>query len=321
MYGLLDEKPVPKDVTEVIIHPSDSSTTIKEFAFHGCRSLVRITMPDTVTHIEHYAFAGCDSLKYFQFSRNLVSIGRQAFWGCTSIQAIFLPPTVKHIYGGAFQLCESLRFFYVPEVIEHIGDRVVLGCDGLLTTVNYKFDYDDEVRYTMNNCEVNAWLMQRNSKFPLHRACSSTDVNPRGVEGCSQEHGIERATEIDDQQMMASHILCANPHVTGDCIRAYLALVPGAANEQDDTGTGMTGLHILCSLSRQDASTGYCIRAYLQLAPDAAEQEDSDGMTPFQHLCRNDVTFLDDRNFSSLMIWWYHCMPPQAETGKKRKRG
>ena len=80
--------------------------------------------------------------------------------------------------------------------------------------------------------------------------------------------------------MMALHILCANPHVTGDCIRAYL-----------------------------------------QLVPEAAEQQDSDGMTPFQRLCRNDITFLEDRSFSSVMTWWYGCMPPLIESCKKQKRG
>ena len=45
-------------------------------------------------------------------------------------------------------------------------------------------------------------------------------------------------------------------------------------------------------------------------------------MTPFQHLCGSDVTFLEDRNFySSLVIWWYGCMSPQTEDGKKRKHG
>ena len=38
------------------------------------------------------------------------------------------------------------------------------------------------------------------------------------------------------------------------------------------------------------------------LAPEAANVQDSEGMTPFQHLCRNDVTrtCLDDNNLSSL---------------------
>jgi len=74
---------------------------------------------------------------------------------------------------------------------------------------------------------------------------------------------------IDEEQMTALHILCANPHVTGDAIHTYL-----------------------------------------KLAAEAAEQQDSNGMTPFDYLSRNDVTFLADRTFSSLMIWCYHhCMP------------
>jgi len=70
--------------------------------------------------------------------------------------------------------------------------------------------------------------------------------------------------------------------------------------------------------------TADSIRAYLQLAPEAAEQQDSHGMTPFQYLCRNEITFLEeDRSFSSLMAFWYAgCMPPQTETtGTKRKCG
>ena len=319
--GLIRE-PVPKNVTEVIIAPSVH--TIQGCAFIDCISLARVTIPDSVTRIEGCAFHGCVSLlKPIQFPRNLKFIGRLAFWGCISLDAVYLPPTVAHIGDQAFRDCTSLKFFFhVPQPIEYFGYKVIYGCTRLSITIKY---YQDHNNNNNNNDQVNEWLMQRHANFPFHRSCSSTDVTPLTIEGCIQEHGIERATEVDDQQMTAFHILCANPHVTGDCIRAYLTLVPGAAtNEQDGTDTGMTGLHILCSLSRQDASTLECIRAYLQLAPPeaaAVNEQDSDGMTPFQHLCKSDVTFLDDRNFSSLMIWWYHCMPPQTETGKKRKRG
>jgi len=107
------------------------------------------------------------------------------------------------------------------------------------------------------------------------------------INECIDTHGIGCTTEVNNQQMMGLHILCANPHITADCIRAYL-----------------------------------------QLAPEAAEQQDSDGMTPFEYLCRNEITFLGDGSFSSVMAWWYGCMhacmhasPPLTETGKKRKRG
>ena len=163
-------------------------------------------------------------------------------------------------------------------------------------------------------------MVGAHANFHLHQACSSTSITPHDIEVCIQQHGIERATEVDDQQMTALHILCANPHVTGDAIHSYLQLaLEAAANAQD--GTGKTGLHILCSLPYQNTSTGDAIRSHLNLAPEAVNVQDSEGMTPFQYLWKSDFTFLDDRSFSTLMAWWYNCMPPQTEMGTKRKRG
>jgi len=157
---------------------------------------------------------------------------------------------------------------FVPEGIDHIGSRVFMPCVRLLTTVKYKRSHDGEY----NNDEVNQWLMERHAGLHLHKICSSTAITHQMITHGIVTHGMECATEIDEYQMTALHILCANPHVTGDCIRAYL-----------------------------------------QLAPEAADQQDSEGMTPFQYLlCRSDVTFIEgdeDRSFSSLMAWWYGCMP------------
>ena len=261
-YGLVDDR-APPDTTEVIFHPS--VTTIQMKAFRGCVSLVRITIPDTVTIIGEEAFWECDSLTSIQLPRNLVAIGNGTFSGCTSLEAVYFPSTVTSIDDWAFDGCTSLRFFCVSEAIEHLGHGVFWGCDQLLTTVQYEYDEDGNI---LNNDEVNQWLMQRHANFHLHRACSSTSINPQEIEACIHTHGIERATEVDDQQMTALHILCANPHVTEGAIRSYL-----------------------------------------QLAPEAADQQDSYGMTPFQYLCRNGIIFLDDRNFSSLVAWWYGGMP------------
>jgi len=260
-WGLRNER-APKGTTEVIVHPS--VTIINANAFNGCGSLVRITIPHTVTCIESNAFCDCDSLRFIELPRDLEFIGEMAFGNCESLEAVIVPPTVTHIGNEAFCDCTSLRFLHMPDEIEYIGNAVILRCDRLLTTVNYTLDEDDDDETSINSDEVNQWLMQRYANLPFHQACSSISITPQGI-----VHGIERATEVDDQEMMALHILCANPHVTPDAIRAYL-----------------------------------------QLAPEAANQEDSEEMAPFQYLCRNDIAFLEeDMSFSSLMIWWYSCMP------------
>jgi len=260
LYWGLDGEIAPKDTTKIIFHPS--VTTIQEWAFYNCKSLVRVTIPDHVTEIGICAFFCCDSLRFIQLPTNLEFIGMSAFNTCKSLEAVFLPPTVIYIGNEAFKDCTSLRFCYLPETIDLLGIEVFGGCDRLLTTVNYEF-YHDEDYDPINNDDVNEWFMQRYASLPFHQACFSTSITPQVI-----VHGIERATEVDHQQMTALHILCANPHVTGDCIRAYL-----------------------------------------QLAPEAANQEDSEGMTPFQYLCRNGIIIVEDGNFSSVMAWWYHCMP------------
>jgi len=274
----LDHEDAPYDTMQVIFAPS--VTNIGHSAFSGCSSLERITIPDTVTHIGEGAFFECHSLKSIRFSTNLVHIVRMAFAFCESLEAVFLPPTVAYIGDDTFHGCKSLRFLHVPETIEHFGNRVFNGCDRLVSTT------------VSNN---------------LSKVCYSTSITPQTIQECIDTHGIELATEVDDQLMMALHIICANPHVTGDCIRAYLQLAPEAANVQD--GIGMTGLHILWSLPYLDTHTGDAIRAYLNLAPDAANVQDLKGKTPFQYLCKSNDTFLDDRNFSALMAWWYNFMP------------
>jgi len=57
----------------------------------------------------------------------------------------------------------------------------------------------------------------------------------------------------------------------------------------------MTALHILCS---HPLVTG----AYLNLAPEAVNKQHLNQMTPFKHVWKSGVTFLDDSSISS----WCH---------------
>jgi len=54
--------------------------------------------------------------------------------------------------------------------------------------------------------------------------------------------------------MTALHILCANPHVTSDCVRAYLQLAPEAAEQQDSDG--MTPFHVFAGMTLLSSMTG-----------------------------------------------------------------
>jgi hypothetical protein len=75
----------PNDVTHVKVHPSVKE--IRDDAFHGCESLVKV-----------------------EFSEGLERIGRRAFHGCSNLKHINkLPSTLREIGEHAFVNCERLH--------------------------------------------------------------------------------------------------------------------------------------------------------------------------------------------------------------------
>ena len=69
-------------VTEVSI---DSSSTIKNNVFSGCKSLTKVTIGSQVTNIGEYAFYNCSNLTSITIPANVTNIGSHAFYGCTGL--------------------------------------------------------------------------------------------------------------------------------------------------------------------------------------------------------------------------------------------
>ena len=90
-------------------------TSISEYAFHGCRSLSSIVIPDSVTSIGNHAFYDCTSLRSIVIPNSITSIGEYAFWDCTSLISIVIPDSVTSIGKYAFTLCTSLSSIIVKE--------------------------------------------------------------------------------------------------------------------------------------------------------------------------------------------------------------
>ena len=80
-------------------------TAIGDYAFYGCKSLRRITLPERTASVGEYAFYGCSSLYEFGLNVNetaLVYIGDYAFCDCTELGSVYLPDTLKFIGDYAF---------------------------------------------------------------------------------------------------------------------------------------------------------------------------------------------------------------------------
>jgi len=90
------------DVTSAEI-PS-GVTSIGDFAFFMCSSLLSVTIPDSVASVGHFAFHGCDSLLSVTIPASVESIESLAFSDCSSLALLIFRGPVESIGNGAFSL-------------------------------------------------------------------------------------------------------------------------------------------------------------------------------------------------------------------------
>ena len=121
----------------------DNITYIGHDAFHYCRKLSNINIPNSVTTIEQGAFDDCGlininipnsvttiGMRVFAENRSLISvkipnsvttIGMRAFENCRSLSNINIPNSVTTIGYGAFSYCD-IKDLVIPNSVTTIGD-------------------------------------------------------------------------------------------------------------------------------------------------------------------------------------------------------
>ena len=115
------------------IEIGDSVTSIGNYTFQNCYSLISVTIPDSVTSIGGYAFSGCYSLTSLIIPDSVTSIGGYAFDGCRSITSVIIPDSVTSIGENAFGGCESLISVTIPDSVTSIGWYAFGCCESLIS--------------------------------------------------------------------------------------------------------------------------------------------------------------------------------------------
>ena len=84
------------------------TTKIPENAFSSCRSLVSVTLPETVTQLGANSFYDCRDLAQIYIPNRITEIGEDAFYNCNSLSQITLPDTLQTLGTNAFGSCDLL---------------------------------------------------------------------------------------------------------------------------------------------------------------------------------------------------------------------
>ncbi|WP_400219631.1 leucine-rich repeat protein, partial [Methanomethylophilus alvi] len=142
-YCSVDGVLFSKDMKTLVQYPAgrpddsyiipDGVTSIGQYAFRGCTSLVSVTIPDGVTSIGSNAFSGCTSLVSVTIPDSVTSIGDEAFYRCSSLTSVTLPDGVTSLGSNAFSGCSSLASITIPDSVTSIGQYAFYRCTSLVS--------------------------------------------------------------------------------------------------------------------------------------------------------------------------------------------
>lgn len=110
-------------------------TSIGKFAFRGCESLTKITIPDGVISIGDRAFSWCTNLKSIVISDSVTSIDDEAFSWCTNLESIVIPDSVISMGEGVFGCCTNLESIIITNSVTSIGALTFESCEKLKSII------------------------------------------------------------------------------------------------------------------------------------------------------------------------------------------
>ena len=106
-------------------------TSIGDYAFYDCGSILSLELPDTLAAIGDYGFAYCYGLTEVSLPKNLETLGRAAFYNCYDLAKISFPKKLQTIGAEAFSECAGLESLSLPDKLRSIGDNAFALCAGL----------------------------------------------------------------------------------------------------------------------------------------------------------------------------------------------
>ena len=108
-------------------------TTLTEYCFNGCTSLISVIIPENVTYIGSASFMGCQNLETVSILSPLKITGIEgtAFYNCRKLAGFTLPTNVTSIGSQTFQNNYLMTSIDIPSGLSSINNYVFAGCTGV----------------------------------------------------------------------------------------------------------------------------------------------------------------------------------------------
>ena len=112
----------------------NSITSIKNYTFDACTSLISVVIPNNVTSIGYHTFYNCSGLTNIIIPNSVTSIGTASFQG-TGLISIEIPNSVTRIETQAFSYCDGLTSVTIGNGVTYMGGYVFSSCANLTGVV------------------------------------------------------------------------------------------------------------------------------------------------------------------------------------------
>lgn len=104
---------------------------IEKGAFENCSNLQEIVLPPQIKVIESSTFANCTSLRKVIFSKKLEKIYENAFFKCKNLTEIIWNKNIKIIDQMSFAYCENIVKLQIPTSVSLIANKSFYRCTNL----------------------------------------------------------------------------------------------------------------------------------------------------------------------------------------------
>ncbi len=181
-----------EQLTALVLEPG--VTSIGEWAFYHCGSLVNVAIPESVTSIDVSAFRSCSSLTSVTIPDSVTSIGAFAFESCEKLTSVTIPDSVTSICRSAFQACSSLKSVTIPDSVTSIGGLAFADCHSLTSvTIPDSVTSIDEGAFCGCNSLRGIFTSDRNSNYTsvdgvlFDKGCTTLINYPAGHNGTAYQ--------------------------------------------------------------------------------------------------------------------------------------